>query len=157
MSPRQRSAAVVDGGEGKDALENMATAIRELVMLTNRMLQYLEENRGQNGNGNCHVVGNGDVLGLNPQFYGLTEFKKMHPLLFRGEYNPTIDESWLMHIEKKFEAMVCTDEQKVTYAAYMLVGEAKHWWKGTKALLQAQEIPLSREQFKMVFWKNISQ
>ena len=49
------------------------------------------------------------------------------------------------------EAMTCTDEQKMIYATYMVVSEAEHWWKGTKALLQAQEIPLIQEQFKTIF------
>ena len=66
-------------------------------------------------------------MGLNPQFYGLTEFKKMQPPLYRGEYNLVVVESWLMHIEKIFEAIECTDKQKVTYATYMLVGEVDHW------------------------------
>ena len=58
-------------------------------------------------------------------------------------------------MEKIFEAMACTDEHKVTYATYMLVGEAKYWWKCTKALLQAQEIPLTWEQFKTVFFREV--
>ena len=103
--------------------------------LTNMILQHLEENGGRNGNGNGHGAVNSDVLRLNPQLYGLIEFKNMQPPLFRGEYNPDVAENQLMHIEKIFEVMACTDEQKVTYATYMLVCKAKHWWKGTKALV----------------------
>ena len=76
------------------------------------------------------------LMELNPQILGLTEFKKIQPPP-RGEYNPTIAESWLMQIEKIFQAMECIGEQKVTYATYMLIGEAERWWKGTKTLLQA--------------------
>ena len=50
---------------------------KHLMTLTNRMLQHLEDNGDRNGNGNGHAVANGDVLGMNPQFYGLLEFKKM--------------------------------------------------------------------------------
>ena len=71
----------------------MAIAIREQVTLTNRILQHLEVNGGRNGNGNGHGAANGDVLGLNPQCYGLIEFKKMQSPLFIGEYNPTVAES----------------------------------------------------------------
>ena len=41
-----------------------------------------------------------------------------------------------MKIEKIFDVMVCADDQKVTYATYMLVSEAKHWWRGAHALLR---------------------
>ena len=128
----------------------MAAAIREQVTLTNRMLQHLEENGGRNGNGNGYRVANGDIPRLNPQLWA-TEFNKMQPLLFRGKYNLALAKIQFMHIEKIFEAMACTDEQKVTYTTYMLIGESEHWWKGTKALLQAQEIPLNWEHFKAIF------
>ena len=66
---------------------------------------------------------------MNPQFLGLTElFKKMQLPPFRGKYNPTIAKSWLKQVEKIFEAVACTDEQKVTYATYMPISEAEHWW-----------------------------
>ena len=114
MSPRQRFVTPNEGGEDKNALENMVAAIKEHLMLTNRMLQWLGEYGARNGNGNRngngHGATNGDVPCLNPYFLGLTEFKKMQAPPFRGEYDPTIAESYLMLVEKIFEAMACTYE-----------------------------------------------
>ena len=47
--------------------------------------------------------------------------------------------------------MACTNEQKVTYATYMLVGEVVYWLKDAKALLQAQETPFTWELFRIGF------
>ena len=95
--------------------------------LTNHMLQHMENNN--------NVAAN--VPAVNPQFQGLAEFQTMQPPTFHGEYNPTAVENWLIKIEKIFEVVVRTDDHKVTYATYMLVGKAKHWWRGALALLQA--------------------
>ena len=70
---------------------------------------------------------------------------------FHREYNLTAAKNWLMKIEKIFEVVACTDDQKVAYITYMLVGEAKHWWRGAHALLQAQGVPLTWMSFRATF------
>ena len=77
MPPRWRFATHDNGEKVRDALENMVIAIREKVTLTNRMLQQLRENGGQNRNSNGNGAINGNASSLNSQFYGLFEFKKM--------------------------------------------------------------------------------
>ena len=56
-----------------------------------------------------------------------------------------------MKIEKIFEVLTCTNNQKATYATYMLVGEAEHWWRGARALLCAQRVQLTWDDFKATF------
>ncbi|XP_048140268.1 uncharacterized protein LOC125316297 [Rhodamnia argentea] len=38
---------------------------------------------------------------------------------------------WIEKLEKAFEVLGCTDEEKVTPAAYRLEGTADDWWKAT--------------------------
>ena len=35
-----------------------------------------------------------------------------------------------MKIEKIFGVVACIEDQKVTYATYILGGEVEHWWRG---------------------------
>jgi hypothetical protein len=37
-------------------------------------------------------------------------------------------ENWLNDVEELLVTLGCTNEQKVAYAAYKLMGEAKRWW-----------------------------
>ena len=56
-----------------------------------------------------------------------------------------------MQLEKIFKTIVCTNEQKVTYATYVLVNEADYWWRGAKALLETLGTPINWELFKTTF------
>ncbi|XP_020206442.1 uncharacterized protein LOC109791545, partial [Cajanus cajan] len=42
-------------------------------------------------------------------------------------------------------------ERRLTYVVYMLVGEAKHWWRGTHHMLTARGIAIDWECFRRVF------
>ena len=67
----------------------MATAIKDHVTLTNRMLQHLEENGGQNGNGNGHGATVGwystrrGVESCCQKLYNLKTFVKTNYLKFK--------------------------------------------------------------------------
>ena len=43
-----------------------------------------------------------------------------------------------MKIEKFFDVIDCSKEQKASYAAFMLDKEEDHWWCMTKRLLEDQ-------------------
>ncbi|RVW60597.1 hypothetical protein CK203_055515 [Vitis vinifera] len=66
--------------------------------------------------------------------------------------NPIEAEAWIMKIEKFFDVIDCSEEQKVSYAAFMLDKEADHWWRMTKRLLEDQE-PIVWSQFREAFYK----
>nr|CAN81227.1 hypothetical protein VITISV_038888 [Vitis vinifera] len=66
--------------------------------------------------------------------------------------NPTEAKAWIMKIEKFFEVIDCSVEQKASYAAYMLDKEANHWWRMTKRLLEDQG-PIVWSQFREAFYK----
>ena len=57
-----------------------------------------------------------------------------------------------MQLEKIFAVMRCTDAQKVVFAAYMLEGEVKHWWRDAKSLLESKEIEITLKVFLATFF-----
>ncbi|XP_059595556.1 uncharacterized protein LOC132254277 [Vitis vinifera] len=66
------------------------------------------------------------------------DFKKLGPPYFSGTSDPTEAEAWIMKIEKFFDVIDCSEEQKGSYVAFMLNKEADHWWRMTKRLLEDQ-------------------
>lgn len=58
----------------------------------------------------------------------IVEFKKLSPPAFGGTTDPLEAEKWLTEIEKTFTVLPCTEEEKVSRAAYMLQGSAHDWW-----------------------------
>ncbi|RVW75772.1 Retrovirus-related Pol polyprotein from transposon 17.6 [Vitis vinifera] len=48
------------------------------------------------------------------------DFKKLGPPYFSGTLDPTEAEAWIMKIEKFFDVIDCFEEQKASYAAFML-------------------------------------
>ena len=60
-------------------------------------------------------------------------------------------------MEKLLKALECTDSQKVRFATFKLIGEAKRWWRSTKAILEGMDIernPITWEKFKGIFYDN---
>ena len=80
------------------------------------------------------------------------DFKKLSPTYFSGTSNPTEAGAWIMKIENFFIVIDCSEEQKASYAAFMLDEEADHWWLMTKRLLEDQG-PIVWRQFKEAFYK----
>ncbi|KAL6323506.1 hypothetical protein AAG906_039083 [Vitis piasezkii] len=80
------------------------------------------------------------------------DFKKLGPPYFSGTLDPTEAEAWIMKIEKFFDVIDCSEEQKASYAAFMIDKEADHWWRMTKRLLEDQG-PIIWSQFREAFYK----
>nr|ABA93644.1 retrotransposon protein, putative, Ty3-gypsy subclass [Oryza sativa Japonica Group] len=55
-------------------------------------------------------------------------------------------------MEKAFEAMGCTDKEKITYATYMLQSSAFEWWDAHKKSY-SERISITWELFKEAFYK----
>lgn len=58
------------------------------------------------------------------EFQGLMEFWHSNPSQFNGEFDPEKAELWIQDMEKIFEAMMCPNERRVTYATFMVNGDA---------------------------------
>lgn len=79
------------------------------------------------------------------------DFLKLKPQPFTGGHDPLEAQYWLDELNKIFEILQCTDEQKVTFAAYMLKGEANNWWNLARASVMAKGNPMNWEYFQEVF------
>ena len=80
------------------------------------------------------------------------DFKKLNPPYFSGTSDPTKVEAWILKIEKFFDVIDCSEEQKASYITFMLNKKVNHWWCMTKRLLDDQR-PIVWRQFKEVFYK----
>ncbi|MCI96166.1 hypothetical protein A2U01_0117466, partial [Trifolium medium] len=57
---------------------------------------------------------------------------KHKPTLFTGGYAPEDAIKWVEEVEIIFEAMGCTEDNKITLGTYVLREEANQWWKNAK-------------------------
>ncbi|GFS40834.1 hypothetical protein Acr_00g0070780 [Actinidia rufa] len=64
----------------------------------------------------------------------IKQFQQLTPPTFYGTPDPMAAESWLLGIERVFEVLPCTDEQKVVFATFMFEGAALIWWQLKKPL-----------------------
>ena len=64
------------------------------------------------------------------------DFKKLGPPYFSGSSDPTKVKAWILKTETFFDVIDCSEEQKTSYATFMLDKEADHWWPMTKRLLE---------------------
>ncbi|GFZ15673.1 hypothetical protein Acr_25g0000820 [Actinidia rufa] len=59
----------------------------------------------------------------------IKKFQQLKPLTFYRTPYPMVAESWLLRIEKVFEVLSCTKEQKVIFAAFTFERAALIWWQ----------------------------
>ncbi|MCI42833.1 hypothetical protein A2U01_0064070, partial [Trifolium medium] len=59
----------------------------------------------------------------------LERFMMHKPTLFTGGYALEGAIKWVEEVENIFEAMGCTEDNKITLGTYVLREEANQWWK----------------------------
>ena len=64
------------------------------------------------------------------------DFKNLGPHYFFGTSNPIKAETWILKMEKFFDVIDYFEEQKASYATFMLDKKTNHWWHMTKKLLE---------------------
>ncbi|XP_074373043.1 uncharacterized protein LOC141713501 [Apium graveolens] len=69
----------------------------------------------------------------------ISEFKKLSLPIFEGSTNPSEVDKWLQEMEKIFDLLGSTNEQKVSLASYQLQGSAYDWWLMEKRRIQGNE------------------
>ncbi|KAK2427082.1 hypothetical protein QL285_025684 [Trifolium repens] len=116
-----------------DALAMMANALAQDTASRNAERAEREARRG-----------NEDELRLE-------RFLKNNPTTFSGGFNPDGAQNWLEDMERIFQAMGCTEQQKVVLGAYMLRKDAEYWWKNTSQRLRVGGVALTWTMFKREF------
>jgi hypothetical protein len=141
------------------ALEGMAGILQQQQELLQHQLQQgvAPQQRQRQGQRGRRLNGDGDGQEQsaveNDANRGLHQFEKLNPPSFNGEPYLMIAKKWVMRVEKIFEALGCSKEQKVVMVVFKLEGEAKHWWKMTKAGLEAKGKPLTWTNFLEAFYE----
>ena len=54
----------------------------------------------------------------------MEKFRRLDPPAFKGESKPDVVESWIREIEKIFQVIQCSEEDKVNLESYMLQDQA---------------------------------
>lgn len=60
----------------------------------------------------------------------LQHFMRIQTPRLSGVIEPKVVKDWLMRIEKTLDEMHCPHERRVALPAFLLDGEAEHWWLG---------------------------
>ncbi|XP_030514801.2 uncharacterized protein LOC115728612 [Rhodamnia argentea] len=79
------------------------------------------------------------------------QFLKPKPARFDGAGDPDMAPQWIEKPEKAFEVLGCTDEEKVTLAAYRLEGIGDDWWKATGGRIFPEGAALTWTAFTEAF------
>ncbi|KAF5465165.1 hypothetical protein F2P56_015194 [Juglans regia] len=66
------------------------------------------------------------------------QFNRTHPPTFDGRGETNAVEDWIQDIEEIFSILECTDQPKVRFAAFELIGEAKRWLNSEKVIREAE-------------------
>jgi len=62
----------------------------------------------------------------------IEDFLRHKPAKFTSGATPHEADAWLRKCEKIFGVMNCADEQKLTFAVYLLNNDVEYWWAGMK-------------------------
>ncbi|CAM0954182.1 unnamed protein product [Alopecurus aequalis] len=82
----------------------------------------------------------------------LGDFQKLKPPTFLGTSNPLEAEDWIVAMEKAFDAMDCTDNERVSFATYMLQSSAFEWWDAHRKCYE-QGLQITWKLFKEAFYQ----
>lgn len=97
----------------------------------------LIEGMAQGGGPTQNVRAEGHSIAIGARMVvTLEQFQKLGSPIFRRTTNPMVDEAWLKKVQKIFEAIECTNEQRVAFVSFVLQGEADHWWETRARLLR---------------------
>jgi len=70
---------------------------------------------------------------------------------FNGKTSHDVADQWLKDMERIFDAMMCTAENRLAFAVYMLTREAEHWWINMKSIMKDREESITWEAFRGKF------
>ncbi|XP_051185352.2 uncharacterized protein [Lolium perenne] len=82
----------------------------------------------------------------------LGDFQKLKPPTFLGTSNPLEAEDWIIAMEKAFDAMDCTDNERVSFATFMLQSSAFEWWDAHRKSYE-QGVQITWKLFKEDFYQ----
>ncbi|XP_072979718.1 uncharacterized protein [Typha angustifolia] len=67
--------------------------------------------------------------------WSLNRFMQLSPPLFSGTTDPMEANRWMVDVRKILTAFECPESRQVTFATFLLRGEAEEWWRATERLM----------------------
>ncbi|XP_038880317.1 uncharacterized protein LOC120071955 [Benincasa hispida] len=84
----------------------------------------------------------------------LRDFKKYDSPTFNESLkDPTNAELWLFIVEGIFQYMRCPEEQKLQCVAFVLIDNAKRWWRSTERMIEDGGGQATWDQFNERFYE----
>jgi hypothetical protein len=148
MPPRRNPATgpnALEIGEGSVNLELVDIPIDEATLLGSQLMDAI---------GQLVLAVDCDKVARQPAkgaVCSLKDFYSHHSESFYVRADHIHAKNWLNNVDESLDTLVCTNEQKESYVAYKLTGEAKHWRQDKKVVLVADfgsETAISWEVFK---------
>ncbi|XP_058775048.1 uncharacterized protein LOC131649294 [Vicia villosa] len=78
-------------------------------------------------------------------------FFRIDPPEFVGGLDYLLAHDWLAGMERVFQAIQCTEEEKVIFATQKMKGPVLRWWNTASTYFTTQEIPKDWKHFKVTF------
>ncbi|XP_042009140.1 uncharacterized protein LOC121757703 [Salvia splendens] len=76
-------------------------------------------------------------------------FLRQNPPTFNGLGDPTVAETWIRALERIFDFLHCTDQERLSCVTFQLTGPADFWWEARKkTMAQMQLGEMTWEEFK---------
>jgi len=79
------------------------------------------------------------------------DFLKHHLVKFNGKTSLDAADQWLKDLERIFDVKMCPTDKSLSFAVYMLTGEAEHWWISIKSIMEERGEPVTWESFREKF------
>ncbi|XP_023915676.2 uncharacterized protein LOC112027245 [Quercus suber] len=80
-------------------------------------------------------------------------FRRLSPPGFRGTTDPFKAEEWIKKMENIFNTIGCIDDQRVTFATFILEGEeVNRWWEYEQRLMNEDGAQVTWEAFSKAFY-----
>ncbi|CAJ1844425.1 unnamed protein product, partial [Sphenostylis stenocarpa] len=57
---------------------------------------------------------------------------------FNGNATPDETDAWIRENKKIFRVIVCPEEQKLTYASFLVMGDAEYWWNNMQQYMKGR-------------------
>ncbi|XP_073001464.1 uncharacterized protein [Typha latifolia] len=67
--------------------------------------------------------------------WSLNRFMQLKPPLFSGTTDPMEANRWMVDVRKILTAFECPESRQVTFATFLLRGEAEEWWRATERMM----------------------
>lgn len=65
----------------------------------------------------------------------------MNPPEFHGGLNPVKAHEWVTNMERIFQIVHCSEENKVVFTSHVMKGPAARWWEGASTLMTNHGVP----------------